>query len=294
VTNNDRLSVDLRYSYAKADSFRSGTTKIATETPSNSGEEIENLRTINQIVDLNVSYLATQDWNVSVNLPVVLRDHTHTLDPASAGPVEQQAKFNELGDVRVIGKYRLNSEHAGGSGLMMGLKLPTGATNKTMTPASPDDPAVPYALERSSQPGSGSTDMLLGAYYYHDIENSPWGWFASAQVQSALKTRDEYRPGNTLNLDVGAHYPFTPAVTCLVQLNTQYKSRDSGLNANPASGGRSVNLSPGLSYAMSPKTNLYGFVQVAVYQYANDDPATAGSGQLTAPWSFAFGINHSY
>jgi hypothetical protein len=295
MAGKDNLRIDLRYTYAKADQFRAGTSKIATEAPSGSGEEIENLRTINQLLNLNLDYMVNADWDVALDLPVVMRDHTHTFDAVAPNSAfEQQAKFNELGDARIMGKYRLDSGHQGGSGIMLGMKLPTGATDKTMTPPDPADPSVPYALERSSQPGSGSMDILLGGYYFHEFESSPWGWFASAQFQNAVKTHDEFKPGNTLNLDVGAHYPFSPALTALVQLNTQFKLRDTGLNANPASGGRSVNLSPGLNYSMTPKTNLYGFVQVAVYQYANDDAVVAGSGQLTAPWSFAFGINHSY
>jgi len=55
-----------------------------------------------------------------------------------------------------------------------------------------------------------------------------------------------------------------------------------------------VNLSPGLSYALTSQTQLYGVLQVAVRQYANTDPALAGSGQLTAPWSLALGISHRY
>jgi hypothetical protein len=296
LVNNDTLRIDLRYSYAKADTFRSGSSKITPEAPSGSGEEIENLRTINQMLDLNVDYSVNTKWNVAVDLPFVMRDHTHTFDslPPDA-PLEQQAKFNELGDMRVLGKYKFDSaEHHAGSGMSIGIKLPTGAIDQTMTPPDPADPTTPYALERSAQPGTGSTDLLLGAYYHDDIEDSPWGWFISGEYQNAVNTRDEYRPGNTLNLDLGAHYPFAPALTGLLQLNAQYKSHDTGLNANPASGGHSLNFSPGLSYVVAPKTSLYGFVQIALLQYANSDPAVAGSGQLTAPWSFAVGISHSY
>jgi hypothetical protein len=295
LVNNDSLLVDLRYSYAKADTFRGGSSKITPALPSGSGEEIENLRTINQLLDLNVDYAASAKWNVAVDLPFVMRDHTHTLDSSVSSPFEQQARFNALGDMRVLGKYKFDSaEHHAGSGISFGIKLPTGAIDETMTPPDPVDPATPYALERSAQPGTGSTDLLLGAYYHNDIEDSPWGWFVSGQFQNAVNTRDEYRPGNTLNLDLGAHYPFAPALTSLLQLNAQYKNRDTGLNANPASGGYSLNFSPGLSYVVAPKTNLYGFVQVALLQYANTDPAVPGTGQLTAPWSFAVGISHNY
>jgi hypothetical protein len=295
LVNDDSLRIDLRYSYAKADTFRSGSSKITPESPSGSDEEIENLRTINQVLDLNVDYAVSPKWNLGVDMPFVMRDHTHTFDSSISGPFEQRAKFNALGDMRLLGKYKFDSaEHHAGSGMSNGIKLPTGAINETMTPPDPADPATPYALERSAQPGTGSTDLLLGAYYHNDIEDSPWGWFVSGQFQSAVKTRDEYRPGNTLNLDLGAHYPFAPALTGLLQLNVQYKSRDSGLNANPASGGHSLNFSPGLSYVVVPKTSLYGFVQFPLLQYANADPNVPGSGQLTAPWSFAVGVSHSY
>jgi hypothetical protein len=295
LVNDDTLRVDLRYSYANANTLRGGSGKIAAATPDGSGQgEIENLRTINQMLNLDVDYAVDQKWNVALDLPLVMRDHTHTFDAAGSF-FEQQAKFNGLGDVRVIGKYKFDSaEHHAGSGMSFGIKLPTGAINKTMTPPDPADSATTYALERSSQPGTGSTDLLLGTYYHSDIENSPWGWFVSGQLQSAVSTRDDYRPGNSLNLDMGAHYAFAPTLTGLLQLNTQFKNRDTGLNANPASGGHSLNLSPGLSLVVAPKTNLYSFVQIALLQYANTDPAVAGTGQLTAPWSFAVGISHSY
>ena len=296
LVSNDTLRIDLRYSYAKADTLRGGSSKITPELPSGSGEEIENLRTINQMLNLDVDYAVSPKWNVAVGLPFVMRDHTHTFDSLSPdAPIVQQAKFNELGDVRVLGKYKFGSaEHHAGSGISFGIKLPTGTINETMTPPDPADPSTPYALERSAQPGTGSTDLLLGAYYHRDIEDSPWGWFVSGQFQDAVNTRDEYRPGNTLILDLGAHYPFAPTLTGLLQLNAQYKSRDTGLNANPASGGHSLNFSPGLSYVVAPKTNLYGFMQIALVQYSNTDPNVPGSGQLTAPWSFAVGVSHSY
>jgi hypothetical protein len=295
LVNDDMLRVDLRYSYANANTLRSGSKKIAPAQPSGSDTEIENLRTINQMLNLDLDYFVDQKCNVGVDLPVVMRDHTHTFDSSVSGPFVQQAKFTELGDVRVVGKYKFDSaEHHAGSGMSFGIKLPTGAINKTMTPPDPANSTTPYALERSSQPGTGSTDLLLGTYYHNDIENSPWGWFVSGQLQSAVSTRDDYRPGNSLNLDMGAHYAFAPTLTGLLQLNTQFKNRDTGLNANPASGGHSLNLSPGLSFVVAPKTNLYSFLQVALLQYANTDPAVAGSGQLTAPWSFSIGISHSY
>ena len=299
LSSDEGLRVDLRYSYAKADKLRAGTSKITAETPSGSDEEIENKRTINQVLNLDADYTINSRWNVALGVPLVMRDHTHTFDSSISGPYDQQAKFTELGDIRAVGRYKfdLGSLHSGG-GIRFGLKLPTGAINKTMTPPDPTgdpaNPTTPHPLDRGSQPGTGSTDAILGGYYFRMIPGRDWGWFVSGQVQSAIATRDNFRPGNEVSFDLGTHYALTPSLTALLQLNAQHRERDSGINANPASGGYSWNLSPGLSYALTTQTQLYGVVQVALTQYANTDPAVTGSGQLTAPRSLAVGISHRY
>lgn len=296
LTHNEGLSLDLHYSWAKADRLRAGSSRINAETPSASGEELEDKRTINQVLSADVEYAINPRWNITVGIPLVIRDHTHTLDSITGTLIEQQAKFSQLGDIRVIGKYKLDSGSPfSGSGLRFGLKLPTGAINKTMSPSDPADPTTtPYKLERSSQPGTGSTDLILGAYHYSGAPGSAWNWFFSGEAQAAIDTRDAYRPGKTLNLNLGLSHTLSSTTSALLQLNTQYRSRDTGANANPASGGYSINLSPGLSAAMSSQTRVYGFVQVALRQYANTDPDVQGAGQLTAPWSLALGVNHHF
>jgi len=297
LVNDEGMRIDLRYSYTNANKLRYGNSAAALAAPDGTGRgELENMRTINQMLNLDMDYAINQKWNVAFDLPLVIRDHAHTFDYAG-GSIVQQAKFNELGDTRVVGKYKFDSDdHYAGSGITFGLKLPTGAINKTMTPQDPTaPPGTPYALDRSSQPGSGSTDIILGAYYHNDSANTPWGWFASGQLQSAVSTRNDYRPGNGMNLDVGVHYAFSPALTGLLQLNTQVKEHDSGFFANTThSGGHSLNLSPGLSYAVVPKTRLYSFVQLPIVQYVNGDATNPDLRQLTAPWSFSIGISHSY
>jgi len=293
LSNDSGLQADLRYSYAKADRWMAGASKRATETPSGSNEEIENKRTINQLVNLNLDYAINRQWGVTLGLPFVMRDHTHTFDAAS-GAFEQQAKFSELGDIRLLGKFKLGFGHDAGAGLRFGLKLPTGATDKTMSPPDPNDPTTPYALERSSQPGTGSTDGILGAYYFQNAPGAGWGWFVNGQVQSAISIKDDYRPGTEVALDVGAHFEAAQGLNLLLQLNGQHRSRDTGSNANPASGGYAVNLSPGASYAITPQTQLYGYVQLPLVRYMNTDPAVAGSGQLAASWSATFGITQRF
>jgi len=292
LVNDEGLRIDLRYSYAKADTPRVGSSKVTNDPALSAGGEVENLRTINESLNMDIDYAINHQWSVMVGVPLVMRDHAHTVAPAPY--TVEQNKFSELGDVRVVGNYKSDSgDHLSGSGVRLGLKLPTGKANWEFVPGA--GPA-----EGGLQPGSGSTDAILGAYYHQDAANSPWGWFVSGQLQTALQTRDGYRPGNEVALDLGAHYSLSPALTGLLQLNANFKDRDSGNGAkvNLHTGVQSLNISPGLSYAVAPTTKLYGFVQLPIYQYANSDPTLLPGdpvyGQLTAPWSLSFGISQSF
>ena len=293
LSNDAGFLVDLRYSYAKANQWRAGSSKKATESPSGSGEEIEDKRTVNQLLNVNIDYAINRQWSVALGLPLVMRDHSHTFDAATA--FSQQSKFEELGDIRVLGKYKFAlSEQDAGAGIRFGAKLPTGATNKAMSPPDPAAPDEPYKLERSSQPGTGSTDAILGAYYFRNLPGNSFGWFVSGQIQAAVSTKDNYRPGNEVTLDVGMHYEVAQGLNLLLQLNGQHRARDTGSNANSASGGYSVNLSPGLSYALSPATQVYGYVQLPLVQYLNTDPADPVSGQLAARHSATIGLSQRF
>ncbi len=139
---------------------------------------------------------------------------------------------------------------------------------------------------RSLQPGNGSTDLIAGAYCRDRMLASATGWFAQGLWQRAVATRDDYRPGDRFAIDVGINYPAGPRLGLLRQLNAAIKSRDSGANAEPdRSGGKVVNLSPGLRYAGSKSTQIYSFIQKPVYQDVNGI-------QLTAGWPAVIGIGY--
>ncbi len=290
--HDEGLRIDMRYSYAKADAPRVGAGKVAkplASDPNLAGAEVENQRTINQTLNMDLDYALNAQWGVALDLPLVMRDHSHQIGDANPALVTTaQKSFSELGDVRVVGHYKMaDSDSHAGSGIRAGLKLPTGKTNLDMVPGT--------LMEAGLQPGSGSTDAVLGAYHYQEV-GGIGGWFVSTQVQTAIALKNDYRPGDELAIDVGAHYGLSQQVTGLLQLNAMYKKADSGtaLNMNPHTGGRSLNLSPGVSVALAKRTNIYSFVQFSLYQYANPDPNGSPYGQLTAPWSLSLGMSHSY
>jgi hypothetical protein len=273
------VRLDLRAEYIKQDELRHGTHKTK---PAGEVDEHDEISTINR------NYLATVDWNINddwgmtFKVPFIDRTHKHihNEDDGLGGiePELEKWNFSGLGDIQTLARYRFYHDAKSNAGVRFGLKLPTGDIREKNSAGE--------EAERSLQPGTGSVDTLLGAYYNHHDGNL--GWFVQGTWQQAVHERDNFKPGRKLNADVGVSYSATPDLSLMLQLNLQHKSKDTGSNAEPQeSGSRTVSLSPGLSYRITGNTHIYGFVQAPIYQYVRGT-------QLTSDWSAAVGINTSF
>jgi len=271
--------LDLRYEYIKQDQPQNGRNHIGVgEIP----------RDHDEVSTLNRNYVGTLDhsfdanWGVNVAVPVVNRDHHHIMNNGDGTQTPEQWNFTELGDVRVLGRYQFtpteSAEHTLAQwGLTFGAKLPTGS--HTVTNAEGE------TAERTLQPGTGTTDALFGAFVRRALPLKDMSWFAQALVQFALNRRDDYKPGKRLSIDTGLRYESSERLALLLQANVLFRGRDSGEQAEPEdSGGKSVWLSPGMSFAVTKNVQAYGFVQLPLYQYVNGV-------QLVAERSFVFGLS---
>jgi hypothetical protein len=263
--------LDLRYEYTDQDQLRSGHDKVE---PAGVPDTHDEIRTLNRNLLLGVDYTIDPRWALSLQVPLVQRDHTHVHNDIE--PELESWNIRALGDARVVGRYRLTQGEAS-SGVQLGLKLPTGKYDETNDAGE--------AAERSLQPGSGTTDALLGVYRHHRRGGSDTTFFAQALWQRPFAERDGYAPGQQVALDTGLRYALAHDTSAQVQLNLLWKDRDRGINAEPDdSGGRYVFLSPGLSCAINATLQVYGFVQLPLYQYVNGT-------QLTADWSALAGLS---
>lgn len=268
---------DLHFEFVDQKNLHSGAKKIA---PEDDTEDILEQRTINRNWVATYDYAFTRNWSVSASLPVVSRSHSHTVDPtgAAGGPTPESWNFNKGGDARVLGYYKFDNDKNPlvNYGLTFGLKLPTGSYKVANA-----DGAV---AERMLQPGTGSTDVVLGGYYSAPSIGEDASWFAQLLYQQAASTKDEYTPGNQFQLNVGYRYPFAGDWQALLQLNGMIKARDSGANSEPdVSGSRTVFISPGLAYSFTHDFQLYTFVQLPLYRYYNGT-------QLAVDWAVVAGV----
>lgn len=269
---------DLRYETIDLDQPRNGTRRVAVGEIPRHHDEVE---TKNRNLVANVDWNLAPAWGLSLSIPYVDRDHFH-IHNHQGEKLDERWTFRDLGDVRVQARYeffaaREDPAAQRSAGITLGVKLPTGKYDVTN--------AEGEAAERTLQPGTGTTDLLLGAYWHGAAPLADVSWFARAQAVMPMNSRADYKPGRQLGLDAGLRYALGRDLGLMLQLNYHVKDRDSGANAEPDdSGQRQVFVSPGASWNLSKSAQLYAFVQVPVYQSVNGV-------QLTAGWSALAGVS---
>lgn len=265
---------DLRYEFIDQDQPRAGAEKIAVgQVP----EHHDEVRTINRNWIGQFDYNFNANWGVSASLPFVSRDHEH-IHNHHGEKLTEEWHFDDIGDARVLGRYQfsLHSEMPSSLGFSLGVKLPTGKFDEAN-----DDGDV---AERMLQPGTGTTDALAGVFYNRML-GAAGSMFLQLRYESATDSRDDYRPGDRTFVDLGYRYPVTERFAVLAQINAALKEHDRGANAEPEnSGGKFLFFTPGVSFAVTRALQVYGFVQLPLYQYVNGV-------QLTADWAALAGAS---
>jgi len=301
--------VNLEYAYLDQDELRHGgggaTGERAVDEPSDpalDGGEIEK-NTTNRYVNLGISYRPNADWAFSMLLPYVQRDHStfgvhsRPFSPADVAPDQlSRASVSGIGDVRLIAAYQgfLPTRNLG---VLAGVKLPTGRyggeTDGGVLTGHPvlfkTGPLAGDALDTSLQAGSGSTDAIIGAYWYQPVSQN-FDAFINGQLQAAVSERmhapgRDFRPGNQTTLNVGLRYEAHASWVPQLQLNLLRKSADQGAFADRTNtAGTVAYVSPGVSVSLRGNVQAYGFVQLPVYSHLDGY-------QLFPRWTATVGLS---
>jgi hypothetical protein len=252
---------DIRYDYLNQSQLRSDSDAVdRADYPPPQDREIE-IDTINRYTTLGFDYSPNADWGINLQLPYIDRSHSTVTEDETEVSTSHSSS---LGDVRLLARYQgFTAER--NVGIQFGVKLPTGRHDVDFS----GGPEAGERLDRGLQPGSGSTDALIGAYKFGTI-NQDWDYFVEGQMQAAIATSDQFRGGASLNLNVGWRYMANETFIPQLQINARGVRRDSGAEADREnSGGTLVDLSPGVSVNLAKKVSLYAFVQLPLYQRVN-------------------------
>ena len=231
----------------------------------------------------NVSFqeVFNQDWSARVDLPFEQR-HFETTGGASGGDLVS-LDFSGIGDTRFQAIYTGLSPGFV-TGLTFGIKLPTGSFTKNDAYGD---------IDRDTEFGSGSTDVILGAFRRLNIGTSPdWSGFTQVVLDAPVVTRDGYRPGTELDASFGVYYSGGTVLGVLVspalQLKGSVRGSDGGPNASHpvASGFERVLVVPGIEFSRG-RVRLDADVGLPAYQHFTGD-------QLTASALFRVSMSYAY
>lgn len=220
-------------------------------------------------------YMFDRSWGVQVEVPYWDRTFRTTADDGSTVTFHHRA----LGDVRLMGVYSGFSADMS-TGVLVGLKLPTGDYTYD-------------GFDRDTEIGSGSTDLLLGAYHMGRLSASgAWNWFADANWDHPFRTRGGYEPGEEVDAAAGIYvnagsFGGGSRIAPLARVIGSHRARDAGPAANPDDSGYArLLLSPGIELDFRSVTVLIdaGF---PVYQRVNGN-------QLIAPRQYTLTISHRF
>lgn len=219
-------------------------------------------------------YMFNRSWGVMGELPYWER-YFQTTDGNN-----NLVGFNHdnFGDVRLKGVYSGFSPDMS-TGVTFGLKLPTGDYK--------------YAnFDRDTEIGTGSTDLLLGAYHMGRLtSDNVWSWFVNGELDVPFIVSPGYRPGSEFNAASGVYYEKWSLagikITPIAQAIASYRLNDRGLAGHPdQSGYKRVLLSPGVEVSKG-SWRLLADVALPAYQNVTGN-------QLTAPALFKVNLSHDF
>ena len=246
----------------------------ATQPSSGVNNDDKQIKT--HFLTAGAQYMFNRSWGAMVTVPYTIRTFR---TQGEANDVNQYNHAN-FGDVRIWGMYTGLSEDMS-LGLLAGFKLPTG------------DHTYQH-FDRDTAIGTGSTDLLLGAYKLGTFPNRignlnltfrkrPFNWFLQLQYEYPFTTTGNYTPGKEFDGAAGIYYNFgqvgplkelAPMFTMLGSART----RDQGAEADPPNSGYDrLLLAPGGEIRFWG-LRLYSDVEFPAFVYTDGN-------QLVAPYA---------
>ena len=244
---------------------------------------------------LGFQYMFNREWGVMARLPYANRNFTTDTDFPN-GAI-QTFNSRDFGDLEVMGMYTGFSPDMS-TGITFGLKLPTGVYTAE-------------GLDRDTQIGTGSTDLILGAFHRGLITgDNAWQYFSQIRWQQPFLYRASidpdtgasqlYKPGYQVDGAAGIvynniyHVLGLDKITPLVQIIGSHRAPDSGPASDPLNTGFDrLMFSPGIEFtkvvdeANNRVVKFYFDVEIPFYYRTNAGVNDSGSqGQLIAPILF--------
>jgi outer membrane putative beta-barrel porin/alpha-amylase len=229
-------------------------------------------------------YTPATHWVLGMRIPYLVESHLKR-----SGLAKETA--SGLGDVVLSVKHRFYrwvgpwaDRHAA---VEVGLKLPSGATDR------PVDPGLPLSLRSRLQPGTGSTDGLIDFVYQQARRR--WVFAADAGYRFNSEGDGGYRRGNEGQLNLSVQYVLFPRIYTIpghevfAVLEGTYVETDGDRlrgAALPGTDRSAFLLAPGMQYVATERLFLDLSVQVPVTEDVGRELASRWNALAQLRYSF--------
>jgi opacity protein-like surface antigen len=194
--------------------------------------------------------LAGQTWSIAV--PRLNRIVRSNIAPTvlNPNPINTRQEVVGLGDISVTTRFAW-SDYT----IIAGVKLPTGTDDLTLN-----------VSRRYLQPGTGTTDLILGLRRDYAATSDRPQCFWQLGAQGAVFSDANFRPGTTLSATAGVRYELASTLAFSLQATALRQFRDK--NTMAAAGNVayaedletaafSTHLAAGLTYKLTTNTRAY-------------------------------------
>ena len=232
--------------------------------------------------------VAGQTWSVAVpRISRILRTNIAStlLNP---NPVNTRQEVVGLGDVSVSTRFAW-SDYT----VIAGVKLPTGTDDLTLN-----------VSRRYLQPGTGSTDLILGLRRDYSATADRPQCFWQLGAQGAVFSDANFRPGTTLTATAGVRYELASPLAFSLQATALRQFRDK--NTMAAAGytayaedletaAFSTHLAAGLTYKLATNTSAYLYYSSSLNTVnLADKPSGAEVNAVHSTDVWSFGLTHTF
>ncbi len=275
VTNKGQFVIDISHRYILVEDKQKGsgdTSEVLVPKVNFEGRELEadhhrELRTVNQLTQLDVSYGITEKLTASLSVPFRndrLHEHDDEVTPGNpAGTFNNVDGTTGMGDITLLLKYVLLQTLKHQFILGTGVKFASGEYKVRDNEGNINEPTL--------MPGTGSYDAILSGLYIFSVIPNRLNLFTSVSHRFTTENSLDYLFGDSTFIDGGVTYVLSDVVSLSAQINARIARRDEFIGMPvPSTGGEFVNLTPGVTLAATDNLSLYTHVQIPIYQRVNE------------------------
>jgi hypothetical protein len=194
-------------------------------------------KTSEEFYHVEIGHRLNERLSLSVDLPYVTR---HSIEVDNHAILGTNQKSMGLGDLQLIGDYRILNEPAQSVSFLGGVKFPTGATKESNSAGD--------RFETELQPGSGSYDYLVGVAWRRDSGRA--GMTGNAAYVLRTEGAQDFRFGDVVSTSWAVDYLLNPddrrwQTRVGLDAGLQYETREHDAGETvPDSGGVILLLGP--------------------------------------------------